>query len=326
MNHPRPRECPECGAVLLPPAGRCPDCGRRGRATVRIPPHVRERPLPTGTRLRHGSYVVLRVLRRNIDTFTYLGLDRGLERKIVIREFHPPGTRRSGGRYEWPSADQEAVNTALERFFHRARIIAGIRHEAIPNIYNLFATGGTWYLIREYFPGKTLAAVRERFGGRLPPKTAGRLILPAARAVADLHAQGYFHGNLRPETILYRGRNRVALLGLDALQPIRPSLPERTLVLNPGFAPSAVVKTTPERYRKDWDLYALGATMYTMITGQRLHPPGGLIRVHAPVLDTWTREVIADALKPVPKAAPNRIVSWITRLETWLRASTRTSP
>ena len=170
--------------------------------------------------------------------------------------------------------DDQEMRTA---FLNDARAAARLSH---PNITTLFDVGeyeGGSYLAYEFASGISLR--RECDGRAVNPRRAVELAVHIADALAEGHAQGLLHGDIRPETILVthkgsakvlefgmaswttggRIRSRAASspqsLGVDAVSVVSYMSPEQAL------AGSVDVRS---------DIFSLGVVLYEMVAGR--HP------------------------------------------------------
>src|ERR1700728_83204 len=88
------------------------------------------------------------------------------------------------------------------RFLREARAANIVRH---PNVVDVLDVGqaedGSPFIVQELLEGEDLAHYVHAQGGKLPPETAIRLLIPAIDAVAFAHARGVIHRDLKPENI-----------------------------------------------------------------------------------------------------------------------------
>ena len=100
--------------------------------------------------------------------------------------------------------------TSLGYFEQDARAAATLSH---PNIATLFDVGqydGGWYLAYEFAAGVTLR--EETAGGAVSPRRAVELAVQIADALADAHARGVLHGDLRPDSIFVTKKGSAKIL------------------------------------------------------------------------------------------------------------------
>jgi len=167
------------------------------------------------------------------------------------------------------------METGAARFEREAAILKQFNH---PNIVRLFGVGkhlGTRYYAMEYVEGEPLARVIERIGTRKVPDwrfTLG-LGVQIARALETAHAKHVVHGNVAPESILIRAKDKVAKLGDMMLAKVFERIKAKQTD-RPGEPVGNVAYLAPERTRSDVepdtraDIYGLGATLYALLTGK----------------------------------------------------------
>jgi serine/threonine protein kinase len=174
------------------------------------------------------------------------------------------------------------------RFLREAR--AAGRLSGHPNVVDLYDAGvltdGRPYLVMELCTGGSLLD-RLRDGGALPVDEACGLTAKIADALAAAHAAGVLHRDIKPANILVNryGVYGLADFGLAALtEPGRESSASLTALTPAYAAPEAFRQETPTEQA---DIYALGATLYALLSGRpprfpRLGEPNltEIIRMH----------------------------------------------
>jgi eukaryotic-like serine/threonine-protein kinase len=160
------------------------------------------------------------------------------------------------------------------RFEHEAKSLAALNHPNIAQIYGLEDRA----LIMELLEGETL---RDRLNaGGLPVRKAIDFAAQTARGLAAAHDRGIIHRDLKPENLFVSSDGHVKILDFGlARQVIRPgSGASETMAAarhtDPGTVMGTVGYMAPEQVRGQAidtraDLFALGAVLYEMLTGQR---------------------------------------------------------
>lgn len=153
-----------------------------------------------------------------------------------------------------------------QRFQREASTMANLVHPHIMPVRDYGQAEGVTYFVMDYAGGGTL---EDRMGRPLSLYEAFALLEPAATAVAYAHRQGVVHRDLKPSNILFdaEGRPLVADFGIaklmeeSGLTRTRESLgtPE---YMAPEQAREAALVAEPA------DVYALGAILYELVTGQ----------------------------------------------------------
>jgi dipeptidyl aminopeptidase/acylaminoacyl peptidase len=162
------------------------------------------------------------------------------------------------------------------RFEREAQAIAALSH---PNVIAIFDTGvheGQIYLVMELLEGGTL---RERLSrGSLPVRKGHDIAVQIARGLGAAHGKGIVHRDLKPENIFLLDDGQVKLLDFGlARQAMAADHAGGTQTMtgtDPGTVMGTVGYMAPEQVRAQpvdgrADLFALGAVLYEMVSGQR---------------------------------------------------------
>lgn len=142
---------------------------------------------------------------------------------------------------------------------------------------NVFQEGGNYYIVMECMAGGSLEdRLRER--GALPVDEAVRVAAEVCQGLQVAHRQGVVHCDLRPANILFAadGSAKVADFGIAH---VSEEMLTRTWLTPAGFVAGTLPYMSPEQadgVRDDprVDVYAVGAVLYRMLTGQRPQPAG----------------------------------------------------
>ncbi|MGE5333744.1 MAG: serine/threonine-protein kinase [Nitrososphaerota archaeon] len=157
----------------------------------------------------------------------------------------------------------------ITRFIREARVVSSLDHPNIVRVYDAGRQGEHIYFVMEYFPGATAGQMlRER--QRLPLETVVEIAVQTADALAYAHQQGRLvHRDIKPDNLLVNDRCRVKVLdfGLARIEGVRSITVAGTVVGSLYYvAPEQLLGQTLDGRV---DVYALGITMYEMLTGQR---------------------------------------------------------
>ena len=133
----------------------------------------------------------------------------------------------------------------------------------LPNVAH-----GTGYLVMSYLEGLTLKDYLARQGGRIPFKPALAILMPVMDALRAVHQVGLLHRDISPDNIFLTRDRQVKLIDFGAARAaLGAHSRSLSVILKPGYAP-------PEQYGSQgrqgpWtDVYAVGATLYQMLTGE----------------------------------------------------------
>ncbi len=157
----------------------------------------------------------------------------------------------------------------VERFKAEARAAAKLNHPNIVQVFDVGQSGEALFIVMELVPGETVHdLIQER--RRLPEGEALDIAIAMGEALAHAHAKGLVHRDVKPKNIIMASGNTPKLADLGLAREIadrEAGLAER------GQTYGTPYYISPEQVRGDVeigppaDIYALGATLYLMLTG-----------------------------------------------------------
>jgi eukaryotic-like serine/threonine-protein kinase len=190
--------------------------------------------------------------------------------------------------------------TIRQRFLREGTAANSVGHRGAVEVFDEdVAADGTAFLVMELLEGETLEARRTRSGGTLPAADVLSLVDQLLDVLAAAHDKGIVHRDLKPENLFYT--NDQALKVLDfGIARVREGTGDAG---GGGTRAGSVLGTpafmAPEQARSRWDLvdaqtdlWAVGATMFTLLTGRRVREA-----------DTATEELALAITTPVAPIA-----------------------
>ncbi len=168
-----------------------------------------------------------------------------------------------------------ADDTRRTALFDEARLAAKLSHPNIAALFEASESDGVCYFVYEFAVG---APLHEEMAGRpMNPRRAVELCIQIADALADGHAAGILHGDLRPETIGVTAKGSAKLLDFGMWRWTRGGLVRRAAARAPESLPDedSVIASymAPEQALGGLtdgraDLFSLGIILYEMLTGR----------------------------------------------------------
>lgn len=203
---------------------------------------------------RLGKYVDLQEVGRGASATVYRGLHPELKVYRALKVFH----------------DQ---SRQLQRRRREAVLQARVDHPGIVRVLDFEHQGELSWLVMEYAPLGTLR--RHLEDGPLPPAEALHLAAQMARALAAAHSQGVHHLDLKPENVLFFAPDQVKIadFGLARLERQPHSL------AGMGTPHYMAPEQMDARPCAASDLWALGAVIFEMLTGELCFPGRDLVQV-----------------------------------------------
>jgi len=258
--------CPTCSHQNPDGAAVCSACG-----TSLVGVSAGGKPFPLalapGSKLQSGAFSLGRVLGQGGFGITYKGNDVNLGRLVAIKECFPETARREGARVVPPANVSPGEWEQVKReFIEEARTVARFSHAGIVNVYSVFEENDTAYQAMEFLDGQSTGALVEK--GRLSEDEAVSIIERVADALETMHASGFIHRDLKPDNIVRTKDGRTILIDFGtAKQFVREKTQKLNPVLTPGYAPLEQY-SSQARFDHRLDIYALGATLYHLLTGE----------------------------------------------------------
>jgi hypothetical protein len=204
-----------------------------------------------------GKYVVVEVIGRGGMADVYRARHPTLARDVAIKAIHPHLATEPGFQ---------------ERFVHEARLVAGLRHPGIVQVYDFDAVGGRPYMVMEFIDGGTLkdrlARIRAERGAMTLDETV-HFLVPIADALDYAHAHGAVHRDLKPANILLTSAGDPVLSDFGIAKILEDSIQisaTGALVGTPAYMSPEQAGSRPVDARSDQ--YSLGIVAYEMVTGQ----------------------------------------------------------
>jgi serine/threonine protein kinase len=225
--------------------------------------------LPFG-HLLHQRYTIQSTIGQGGFGITYLAYDQKLDQEVCIKELFVSGnsTRGSNLTVHSQSTGDFSFADFVQRFVQEARQLARFQHPNIVRVIDVFEENQTAYMIMEYVKGETLKQKIQR-AGVINEIHALQLISQLLGAVNEIHKKGMLHRDIKPDNILITPEDRVVLIDFGSAREFAEGkTSSQTAMITPGYAPP---EQYSERARRGpfTDIYALGATLYFILTGEK---------------------------------------------------------
>ena len=238
--------------------------------------------LQPGAKLLKGQYTITRYINSGGFGITYLAKD-SLDRDVVIKECFPSSVCR---RSKIVVAARSRAHTAelrsiVQLFVREARNLAKIVHPNIVAVHQVFEDNGTAYMAIDFIDGLDLQQVIDGEGPRLTPEHIVKITEKLLHAVGFIHDHDMLHRDISPDNVLIDKNGEPILIDFGAARD-QASQSNRAMsalrVVKDGYSPQEFYIAGSEQ--GPWsDLYALGATLYHLISGDA--PVNGQARLAA---------------------------------------------
>jgi len=203
-------------------------------------------------RVKIPGYKLLEVRGVGAMATVYVALQTRLERRVALKVLHEHTARDLDYR---------------ERFLREARAAAKLNHRNVVRAYEAGVHEGRYWFAMELVEGEDLSDRLNRVGS-LAEEEALHIATEVARALEAAEENGMVHRDVKPENVLLGddGQVKLADLGLAKVTGDASLTAE-------GYSLGTVAFFSPEQCRGERDLdirsdlFALGGTLYTMLTG-----------------------------------------------------------
>lgn len=268
--------------------------------------------LPAGTVLKGGnaSYTLLKTLGQGSFGITYLaknmvGEDE-VEQLFCIKEFF---MRDINGRENTSvtSSNREGMFDYYKRKFEQeSDHLSRLRHKNIVMVVDAFRENSTSYYVMQYIDGQSLDSLIAAKGRLSTDETVG-IIRQVGSALGCMHSKGMLHLDVKPANVMMADEKTAILIDFGlSKQYDQNGQPESSTTVGSGTPGYAPIEQANHREGKDFpvqmDVYALGATMLKMLTGQRPPEASDILNFGFPKKELKQKHVPQPIIGVVEKA------------------------
>jgi serine/threonine-protein kinase len=247
-----------------------------------------------------NSYILICPVGQGATGTVWRGIERTSGEQVAVKLLHE-------GLLRQPKL--------VTRFVQERTILMMVRHEHIVGVRDLFSAGESLGLVMDFVAGGSLRE-RLRTSGPFAPAEAARLLGQVASALAEAHALGVVHRDVKPDNILLqtvddRADARLTDFGIARVVDAAGLTTPHAIIGTPHYmAPEVIVggEAGPAA-----DVYAIGVVLYELLTGHTPYTgePLGVLRHHVddvvgrpPGLSDQAWSVIVSCLDKDPARRP----------------------
>jgi len=250
------KECPTCHSENPDEAHYCRDCGTKLQvpekaelSTLALRPPIKE--LSRGTVFAE-RYEVIEELGKGGMGRVYRVQDKKLNEEVALKLLRP---------------EIASDGKTIKRFSNELKTARRISHKHVCRMYHLGEEKGTHYITMEYVPGESLKSMI-KMTNQLSPKTAVSIAKQICEGLAEAHAFGVVHRDLKPGNIMIdrKGNARIMDFGIARSTGDKGLTEFGMLVGTPEYMSPEQVEG--EEVDRRSDIYSLGIVLYEMVTGR----------------------------------------------------------
>lgn len=272
--------------------------------------------LRVGTIL-HGTYRVDGYLASGGFGNTYVATNIQFGERYAIKEFFLKGvTERDENTTTISVSNQENAATfeaQRDKFKKEAVRLRKLSSPHIVCVHDLFEENGTAYYVMDFVDGENLRYYLKKVGHPLDEATVWQVFDQVLNALEVVHSHGLFHLDLKPANLMMDQQGGVKLIDFGASKQMKAGSGATTstaVSYTNGYAPREQMEQALDKFGPWTDFYALGATLYFLLTDQK--PP-----LPSDIDDDMTDD------KHEALAMPDSVSDRLRRMVLWLMATDR---
>lgn len=226
--------------------------------------------LQPGTALNGGKYIIEKKIGEGGFGITYKAVQTGLYRAVCIKEYFLAGrcVRNTQAKtVQLQGISEEKYERFRQAFVKEAQTVATLHHPNIVEVIDIFDENNTSYMVMTFIEGRTLQSIVDTKGPLSYPD-AVNYMAQVTSAVEYIHKHNILHRDIKPENIMVTAEYKAILIDFGSAREFEQDKTQmHTSMLTHGYAP-------PEQYTANsrkgsyTDIYALGATLYFILTGR----------------------------------------------------------
>lgn len=271
--------------------------------------------LPVGTLLQGGKYRIERHLASGGFGNTYVVTNTYFDETCAMKEFFMKDLNlRAQNEVTISMPDKRPFFEAhLHKFIKEAYRLRKLHNEHLVSVLDLFEENGTAYYLMDFIEGESLKARLNRQGHPMTEAEVMPILRQALDVLEVVHREQIWHLDIKPDNMMVDRSGRLYLIDFGASKQLH-TIDGRTLptssafALTPGYAPLEQMEQNL-RFCGPWtDLYALGATLYKLLTLQAIPTPQELLYgtqlTFPPTVSSKMQQLITWMMKPLYNQRP----------------------
>lgn len=238
--------------------------------------------LTQGTLLHGGTYKIEKVIGQGSFGITYLAEHTKLAKKVAIKEFFMKelNSRSEDGSITGMS-DGSLSQSYCQKFQKEADNLSRLDHPNIVRVTDSLSENGTFYYVMDYIDGQNLNDyVKTHY---VDAEEAVSIIKSVADALIYMHEEKHMlHLDLKPSNVMRRSDGHVFLIDFGLSKHYGDDgQPETSTTIGLGTVGYAPIEQANRarngEFRPTIDVYALGATLYKLLTRETPPPASDLV-------------------------------------------------
>lgn len=230
--------------------------------------------LRNGSTLQNGKYQVVKTLGQGGFGITYQAIRIDDQRQVAIKELFMQGINERNADDSTTVIVSNQANSVpfgqqKSKFEKEAKRLLELDEPHIVKVYDFFEENETAYYVMDYVEGQSLADIARTMP--ITEQQAYDYLEQMLSTLRIIHEKHIWHLDIKPANILVNNQNQLVLIDFGASKHIEHGgnmTTSSALAYTPGFAPLEQTQGNMDRFGPWTDFYALGATLYQLLTGQ----------------------------------------------------------
>ncbi|MBI2071353.1 MAG: protein kinase [Elusimicrobia bacterium] len=199
-----------------------------------------------------GNYKIAKEIGRGGMGVVYEGMDMALQRTVAIKQMRP----------EIRQSSREA-----ERFMAEARLVASLKHPNIVEIHSVLQENDELFLVFEHVSGRGLHKLLDE-KRHLSAVETKKVLVDVCQALDYAHSKKVIHRDLKPSNIMIANDGIAKVMDFGIAHQAKITVAKLTSTEIRGTPAYMPPEQEMGLASKESDLYALGAMIYEMLTGE----------------------------------------------------------
>ncbi len=222
------------------------------------------------TKLCNGKYTIEKKIGEGGFGITYKAVQIGLGRIVCIKEYFPAGKcirNTQNNTVLLQGITNEIYEKHRNSFVREAQTLASLHHPNIVEVIDVFDENNTSYMVMPFIEGRSLQSIVTT-EGKLAYPIAVNYMAQITNAVGYIHEKHLLHRDIKPDNIMITSDYKAILIDFGSARKFEQDKTQmHTSMLTHGYAPTEQY-TSNSRKGEYTDIYAIGATLYFILTAQ----------------------------------------------------------
>lgn len=235
--------------------------------------------LQVGSLLQGGKYRIDAIIGEGGFGNTYKATNTEFQETIALKEFFIRGMTERDETTSNVSVSNvtntDSFQQQKDKFKKEARRLRQFDNPHIVRVHDMFEENGTAYYVMDFIDGESLSDRMKRTGKPLSDAEVRKFLPQILAALKCMHDAGLWHLDLKPANIMVDKADNAKLIDFGASKQMDSqnggAQTKTAVAYTSGYAPREQMELNYENLGPWTDIYALGATLYALLTMKK--PP-----------------------------------------------------